>query len=372
MSAGVSVEVGSEAVVVTSREPLRVLSSAVHHGGFAEARAIVNLHVDKNDPCTDPADMIGAFARRAGVPAPWVGLLTGAHTERAVQAEEAAGGFHALAVVTVGLSNPVAAGSSPVATWAASTINTIVVVDANPEPAALVNAVITATDVKGLALQEAGCSPPVAGRERDVHRRGGDRGDRPRGRGALRRARQRDGLGGGAGGPRGARPGHRGLAGAPPVILRLGGVMLSVVLHVGLIALLLAWSATDWTRPVFVDLGERADSPGSPSADPSPARSTRPAARAAGAAPHRLAHRRSRAGRARGLQRAGSRPARLAAEPPPWFRGSVAPVVRRSRIPSSRSRSSAALVPPASRAVRFVRGIGPADGRSAPPARRGC
>ena len=156
MIAGVSVEVGSEAVVVTSRQPLRVLSSAVHHGGFAEARAVVNLHVGKSDPCADPAGMIGAFARRAGVPAPWVGLLTGADTERAVQAEEVAGGFHALAVVTVGLSNPVAAGSSPVATWAASTINTIVVVDADPEPAAFVNAVITATEVKGLALREAG------------------------------------------------------------------------------------------------------------------------------------------------------------------------------------------------------------------------
>ncbi len=156
MIAGVSVEVGSEAVVVTSGEPLRVLSSAVHHGGFVEARAIVNLHVHKNDPCADPSGMIGAFARRAGVPAPWVGLLTGAYTERATQAEEAAAGFHALAVVTVGLSNPVAAGTSPVAAWVASTINTIVVVDADPEPAALVNAVITATEVKGLALREAG------------------------------------------------------------------------------------------------------------------------------------------------------------------------------------------------------------------------
>ena len=156
MIAGVSVEVGSEAVVVTSGEPLRVLSSAVHHGGFVEARAIVNLHVHKNDPCADASGMIGAFARRVGVPAPWVGLLTGAYTERATQAEEAAAGFHALAVVTVGLSNPVAAGTSPVAAWVASTINTIVVVDADPEPAALVNAVITATEVKGLALREAG------------------------------------------------------------------------------------------------------------------------------------------------------------------------------------------------------------------------
>jgi adenosylcobinamide hydrolase len=156
MIAGVAVEVGREAVVVSSGEPLRVLSSAVHRGGLAEARAVVNLHVGKNDPCSDPEGMIGAFASRAGVPAPWVGLLTGASTERAVQAEEAAGGFRALAVVTVGLSNPVAAGRSPVATWAASTINTVVVVDADPEPAALVNAVITATEVKGLALREAG------------------------------------------------------------------------------------------------------------------------------------------------------------------------------------------------------------------------
>ena len=156
MIAGVSVEAGSEAVVVRSQAPLRVLSSAVHLGGFAEARAVVNLHVRKHDPCADPAGMIRAFAGRAGVPVPWVGLLTGALTERAVQAEDSAGGFHALAVVTVGLSNPVAAGLSPVAPWVASTINTIVVVDADPEPAALVNAVITATEVKGLLLREAG------------------------------------------------------------------------------------------------------------------------------------------------------------------------------------------------------------------------
>jgi adenosylcobinamide hydrolase len=156
MIAGVAVEVGREAVVVTSGEPLRVLSSAVHLGGLVEARAIINLHVRKNDPCADPSGMVGAYARRAGAPAPWVGLLTGAHTERAVQTEEAADGFRALAVVTVGLSNPVAAGHSPVATWEASTINTIVVVDGDPEAAALVNLVITATEAKGLALRAAG------------------------------------------------------------------------------------------------------------------------------------------------------------------------------------------------------------------------
>ena len=64
------------------------------------------------------------------------------------------------------------------------------------------------------------------------------------------------------------------------MIARLGGVTLSVLLHAGLIALLLAWSAVDWTRPLFVDLGERAESPGSPSGEPSTVRSARPASRA--------------------------------------------------------------------------------------------
>ena len=156
MIAGVSVEVGSEAVVVASARPLRVLSSAVHQGGLVEARAIVNLHVTKGDSCADAPAMIAAFARRAAVPPPWVGLLTGALTERAALGEEAAADLQAWAVVTIGLGNPVSAGHSPIATWTASTINTIVVVEADPEPAALVNLAMTATEVKGLALRAAG------------------------------------------------------------------------------------------------------------------------------------------------------------------------------------------------------------------------
>lgn len=156
MIAGVTVEVGAEAVVVVAARRLRVLSSAVHLGGFAEARAILNVHVGQDDSCGDPSRTIDAFARRAAVPGPWVGLLTGAATECAVIVTEATEGCAAMAVVTVGLSNPVAAGLSPIARCEASTINMIVVVDADPEPAALVNAAMTATEVKGLALRDAG------------------------------------------------------------------------------------------------------------------------------------------------------------------------------------------------------------------------
>jgi adenosylcobinamide amidohydrolase len=156
MIAGVTVEIGAEAAVVVAARRLRVLSSAVHLGGFAEARAILNVHVGKDDPCGNPSRTIDAFARRAAVPGPWVGFLTGAATERAVIVTEAIEGCAAMAVVTVGLGNPVAAGLSPIARCEASTINMIVVVDADPEPAALVNAAMTATEVKGLVLRDAG------------------------------------------------------------------------------------------------------------------------------------------------------------------------------------------------------------------------
>jgi adenosylcobinamide hydrolase len=156
MIPGLRVEIGREAVVVASESPLRALSSAVLSGGLVEARAIVNLHVAKNDPCADPPGMIGAFCRRHGVPEPFVGLLTSAWTERATVGEEAGEGYRALAVTTVGLSNTIAAGRAAVQRWSSSTINTIVVVDADPDAAALVNAVITATEAKALVLAEAG------------------------------------------------------------------------------------------------------------------------------------------------------------------------------------------------------------------------
>src|SRR2546426_282645 len=153
---GVEVTVDREAVVVTAAEPLAVVSSAVIGGGFTSARAVVNVHVPKSLRLEETEAQLAAFADRRRVPVPWVGLLTSAWTEKARVAEAEADGIRALAVVTVGLSNRVAAGLDRAAAWSPSTINTIVVVDAVAEAAALVNAVITATEVKTLALTSAG------------------------------------------------------------------------------------------------------------------------------------------------------------------------------------------------------------------------
>lgn len=161
---GVEIRVDGEAVVVSARAPLSVVSSAAVGGGMGVARAVVNLHVPKNYPCADPAADVARFCRARGIPEPWVGLLTSAWTEKAELVLEAARGMTALAVVTVGLGNPVAAGVSPVAARAPSTINSIVVVDGDPEPGALVNAVITATEAKLLALAEADVRTPEGAR----------------------------------------------------------------------------------------------------------------------------------------------------------------------------------------------------------------
>jgi len=154
--AGVHVDIGHEAVVVRADEPLTTASSAVVGGGLGRASAIVNLHVAKNFRSEHADRVLEAFVARRSIPAPWVGLLTGAWTEKAEIATETMDGITAAAIVTVGLSNPASAGRTAVAAWLPSTINTILVVDAVATPAALVNLVMTVTEAKVMVVAEAG------------------------------------------------------------------------------------------------------------------------------------------------------------------------------------------------------------------------
>jgi iron complex transport system ATP-binding protein len=151
----------SAVVVRAGGAPLRVVSTAVVGGGFAEARTLVNLQVGNDDDCADPEGMLAAFAARRGLPGPLVGLLTAAWTERAVIAEAHEGAVTARVVSTVGLSHPIAAGHTGALAWHASTINVIAVVTGDPEPAALVNAVATIAEVKVDCLRAAGLADPA-------------------------------------------------------------------------------------------------------------------------------------------------------------------------------------------------------------------
>lgn len=148
--------IDAEAVVVHAEHPLRVVSSAIVGGGLSEARTIVNLHVCTSFRCQESERLLADFVHARGLATPFVGLLTGARTEAAQVAVERRDDLSAWALVTVGLGNRSAAGRSDVAVWRPSTINTIVLVEAEPEPAALINLVVTVTEAKALALAEAG------------------------------------------------------------------------------------------------------------------------------------------------------------------------------------------------------------------------
>src|SRR5262249_49935300 len=155
--------------------------------GFVTARALVNLHVTKDFAWQDVDRLILAFARARSLPAPWVGLMTAARTQKAEVVTASIAGVTAMAVVTVGLTEVIAAGvasstmaedptmigSGPIpgarpatdgsATrrpTAPGTINTIVVVSCDATPEAMVNLVATVAEAKVGVLAAAGVRCP--------------------------------------------------------------------------------------------------------------------------------------------------------------------------------------------------------------------
>jgi iron complex transport system ATP-binding protein len=153
------------ALHVWSDAPLAVLSSAVAGAGLTQTRHILNMGVASSYHSDRPGDDLEKLARDLGLDEPFVGMMTAARLERAQVVAEQAGRTTVVAVVTVGLSRPVAAGVTEAFAPAAGpgTINMILVIEAQLAAAATVNAVITATEAKALALIEGGVRAPHGG-----------------------------------------------------------------------------------------------------------------------------------------------------------------------------------------------------------------
>ena len=160
---GIAISIDETAVHVASQEPLTVLSSAIVGGELCAARHVVNMHVRKDYDDPHPEDDLAACAARLGIAEPVVAMMTAARTQNARIAVETHSGVTVVAVVTAGLSNPTAAGVSSPAEWRPGTINTILLIDAALTPAAMINAIITATEAKTLVLVEAGVRTPHGG-----------------------------------------------------------------------------------------------------------------------------------------------------------------------------------------------------------------
>ncbi|WP_240810300.1 adenosylcobinamide amidohydrolase [Actinomadura sp. WMMA1423] len=144
----------------------RMISSAMLGGGIGPARWVLNAQVPGAYARTDPVAHLAELAAARGLEGPGVGMLTAASVARTVRRDDE--GVRVSA--TVGLRVPTWA-ASPAGTpdpelapldgdgtsaWTPGTINIVVAVPVPMNDAALVNAVVTATEAKTQALLEAG------------------------------------------------------------------------------------------------------------------------------------------------------------------------------------------------------------------------
>jgi adenosylcobinamide hydrolase len=152
--AGLTISQTLEAVHVQSDSLLTTLSSAIVGSGFQRVHHLLNFHVDKNYYCPNPKADLQAFARHMEIDGQFVGLLTAVNLNKArlVFLQEAGLGVGAL--VTAGVSNAACAGVTPPFSSKPETINTILILDARLTRAAMLNAVITATEAKSALLGE--------------------------------------------------------------------------------------------------------------------------------------------------------------------------------------------------------------------------
>jgi adenosylcobinamide hydrolase len=157
---GVVLTCTPEVLIVYSQQPLQVLSSAVVGGGFIRARYLLNRHVHRDYNDAEPEAEFVAFARERGITEAFVGQMTAVSLHKARVRTVRARTLTVAVVVTAGVSNATTPGLSPPAMTEPGTINMILLIDARLTPAAMVNAVIMATEIKTQTLMARGIQTP--------------------------------------------------------------------------------------------------------------------------------------------------------------------------------------------------------------------
>lgn len=134
-------------------EPRRTVSSAAVGGGTALSDWVLNIEVNTGYARTDLDAHVAEVADWFGLEGSGVGLLTAARVARVRSSQEDG----VVATVTTGLSHPRwAAAPDEAVPLGPGTINIVVEVPQGLSDAAMVNAVMTATEAKTQALVEGG------------------------------------------------------------------------------------------------------------------------------------------------------------------------------------------------------------------------
>ena len=164
----VDAEIQGNKLILRSKAPLKILSSAVLNGGLREVKCIMNFQVTE-DAGSDMDDEVHKDARdflieeteKMGIPQNQVvAIMTAAKMKNVEGVTQKVEDITLTTFVTAGAyfaatpGDEIASKQSafPFKKW--GTINTIVLVDGNLSDSCMVNAVATATEAKAAALRE--------------------------------------------------------------------------------------------------------------------------------------------------------------------------------------------------------------------------
>lgn len=162
----INAKVKNQTLVIWSKTPLKILSSALLNGGLVEANGIINVQVpegsgsDESDMhWSGPEDFLVKAAQELQLPREKVvGLMTAAKMKNVVAFTEKYDGVTLTVFVTAGATVAVTAGE-PAASKSnqlqkIGTINIVVIVDGNLTEGCMVEVIKTATEAKTVALRE--------------------------------------------------------------------------------------------------------------------------------------------------------------------------------------------------------------------------
>jgi adenosylcobinamide hydrolase len=151
---GITIRQDQQVLHIQSREKLSVLSTSFFGAGFLRVNHILNAYVSRDYDSDDPAGDLHNIAIQNDVPEPFVGLLTAVPLRKARMAVAEEDGLRVAAVATAGVGNATNAGvTQPWRAYKPGTINLILLLDAQLSQAAMLNAIITATEAKCAVLR---------------------------------------------------------------------------------------------------------------------------------------------------------------------------------------------------------------------------
>lgn len=157
---GLKLKRGERHLLLESPLSMDGIGSSVFGGGMGKLSQMVNIYVDQFYYCEDPVRDIELLLEQWGYGAvETAGLLTAVQLRHTSVMEEKTEAYSVFCCVTAGVSNAARAGVKRTtfsAAWTPGTINMMLVIDGRMTPAAMVNAVITATEAKAAALSDLG------------------------------------------------------------------------------------------------------------------------------------------------------------------------------------------------------------------------